>query len=236
MAKEMATPKFERRNEKDLLRSATDALPSDFPNPGRVGCPEGSALEAIAGRRLSFPDIDDIVDHIATCSPCFIAYNGYRKKYCSRNNRSRSIAGVALLAALLATWYFAHPFLAPSKRTPPQLSEVSPPTAILDFHDRTSERSDQAPAPRPIETPHLRRSLLNLQIRLPLGTEDGEYALQFRNSVGGITVQATGTVKWDGATETLSARVDLRTIAPGQYTLAVRKGISRWRQYSVFVD
>ena len=60
--------------------------------------------------------------------------------------------------------------------------------------------------------------------------------LQFRNNAGGIAAQSTGTAKWDGTTETLSARIDLRTIEPGQYTLAVRKGASSWRQYSVFVD
>lgn len=236
MARTMAKPKFARSSESELLRSATDAVPLDFPNPERIGCPESSTLDAIAGRRLSVPNIDDVIDHIATCSPCFAIYTLYRKKYCSRNNRNRSIAAAGVLAVLITTWYFAHPFLSSPGRSTAQISEVAPSAAVLDFHDRTLERSDQIQTPVPTQTPHLRRSLLNLQIRLPLGTEDGQYTLQFRNAAGAVTALTTGTAKWDGTIETLSARIDLRTVEPGLYTLAVRKGASSWHHYSVFVD
>lgn len=160
----------------------------------------------------------------------------YRKERCYRYNRKRTIAGIAVLSAFIGAWYLSHAVLPPLQRPPGQISEAIPPTVLLDFHERTSERSDQVRVPGSIETPHLPRSLLNLQMRLPLGTEDGQYSLQFRNSAGGIANQTTGTAKWEGETETLSARIDLRTIEPGQYTLAVRKGASSPRRYSVFVD
>lgn len=236
MANRTQRLKFGRRNEEDLLHFAKDALPSDFPNPERLGCPEATTLDAIAKRRLSIPYIDDVVDHIATCSPCFGIYSEYRKRYCSRNSRKRSIAGLAILAVLIAIWFFGTGLLAPPKYRSAQLSEVAPETAVVDFRDRTSERSDQARARQSMDAPHLRRSVLNIQILLPLGTEEGQYSLQFRNSAGIIATQSTGTAKWDGITETLSARVDLRSIEPGQYILAVRKGASSWRQFSVFVD
>jgi hypothetical protein len=137
---------------------------------------------------------------------------------------------------VIASWYLGRKALSPTQRSPQQISEATPLTAVLDFHNSTAERSDQTPLPRTQEAPHLPRSLLNLEIQLPLGTEDGSYAIQFRNNAGGITVQSTGTAKWDGARETLSAQIDLRTVEPGQYTLAVRKGAASWRQYSVFVD
>ena len=236
MAKKMTEPKFGRRNETDLLRVATEALPSDFPNPERLSCPEARTLQAIAGRRLSVPDVDDVVDHIATCSPCFTAYSAYRREHRSRSYRRRSAAAVIVLTVVIASWYLGRKALSPTQRSPQQISEVTPLTAVLDFRNSTAERSDQTPLPRPQEAPHLRRSLLNLQIQLPLGTEDGSYALQFRNNTGGIAAESTGTAKWDGTTETLSARIDLRTVEPGQYTLAVRRGAASWRQYSVFVD
>jgi hypothetical protein len=236
MAKEWIGPEVGRMKETDLLRAATEALSSDFANPERTGCPEASTLEAIAERRLSFSDIDDLVDHIARCSPCFTAYNVYRKEYCFRYNRRRYTGGVAVLAVMIAASYFGRKTLSPALHPPVPISEVAPLTAVLDFHERTSERTVQVQTPGPTETPHLRRSLLNLQIRLPLGTEDGQYSLQFRNGAGGIIAQTAGTAKWDGATETLSARIDLRTIEPGQYTLAVRKSAGSWRQYSIFID
>lgn len=235
MAKKPTEPKFGRRNETDLLRVATEALPSDFPNPERLSCPEASTLQAIAGRRLSLPDVDDVVDHIATCSPCFTAYSVYRKENRSRSYRRRSAAAVTVLTVVIASWYLGRRALSPTQQSPQQISEVTPST-VLDFRNSTAERSDQTPSPRPQEAPHLQRSLLNLQIQLPLGTEDGSYVLQLRNNAGGIAAQSTGTAKWDGTTETLSARIDLRTVAPGQYTLAVRKGAASWREYSVDLD
>jgi len=236
MAKKQIPPKFGRRNEADLLRVATKAVPSDFPNPERLSCPEASTLQAIAGGRLSLPDVDDIVDHIATCSPCFSAYNGYRKERRSRSYRRRFSAVVVVLAVAAASWYFGREVLSPKRQAPPQIAEVSPVTAALDFHDSTAERSDQTPSPKPQETPHLRRALLNLQIQLPLGTEDGSYAVQFRNGAGEVVVESAGAVKWDGTTETLSTRIDLRTLVPGQYTIAVRKGTASWHQYPVVLD
>ena len=236
MEKKMVRSKFEQRDEPDLLKVATEAIPAVFPNPERLSCPDATTLEAIAGRCLSFPDIDDLLDHIAMCSPCFTTYNVYREEYCSRRNRKRYMAAVAVLSVMIVAGYFGHKVFSPTQRPPEQISEVAPLTAVLDFHNRTSERSVQTPPPEPQETPHLRRSLLNVQILLPLGTEDGQYSVQLRNNAGGIATQSTGIAKWDGTTETLSARIDLRKFEPGQYTLALRNGTSSWRQYSVFVD
>lgn len=236
MAKPVKQPKFDRRDEMDLLAAAKQALPSDFPNPERINCPEPSTLEAVAARRLSAPDIDDLIDHIATCSPCFTAYNGYRSAYCSRRNRRRSGALAVFLAVLIVAGYFGHKAFWPTPHSPQQITEVAPLTAVLDFHNRTSERSAQTPSQGPEDTPHLQRALMNVQIRLPLGSEDGQYSLQFRDIAGETRAQTTGTAKFDGTNETLSARIDLRTVEPGRYTLAIRQGTSSWHQYSVFVD
>jgi hypothetical protein len=236
MAKKSTRPTFGRRDETELLKVATDTLTSDFPNPERLSCPGASTLQAIAGRRLSLPDVDDVIDHIATCSPCFSAYSAYRKEHRSRTYRRRYGAVMVFLTVAFASWYLGREVLSPTRRSPQQISEITPLAAVLDFHNSTAERSDQTPLPRPQEAPHLQRSLLNLQIRLPLGTEDGSYTVQFRNNAGGIAVQSTGTVKWDGTTETLSTQIDLRTVVPGQYTVAVRKGAASWHQYSVIVD
>lgn len=236
MAKASAGPKFSRRDERDLLRSASDALPLDFPNPERIGCPEARTLEAVAARHLEIANIDDVVDHIATCSPCYAIYTLYRKKYCSRKNRNRSITAAVVFGALIGTWFLAHPIQPGRKTSTTPMSQVAPSIAVLDFRNRTFERSDKPQTTGSITTPHLPPSLLSLKILLPLGTEDGQYSLQFRDAAGGIEAQTTGAARWDGAKETLAARIDLRAVKPGLYTLAVRKGTSSWREYSVFLD
>jgi hypothetical protein len=236
VAKETIPTKFGRRDEAGLLKTATKALSSGFPNPEREGCPDASTIEAIAARRLSSPEIHDLVDHIATCSPCFAAYNVNRKEYCFRRNVRRFTASAAVFTIVTAACYLGLTVLAPALRSPTPVAQVATLTAVLDLHDRTAERSLDAPLPEQREAPHLRRSLLNLQILLPLGSEDGQYSLQFRTNAGGVTAQTTGTAHWNGTNESLSVRIDLRTIEPGRYMLAVRKGDSSWRKYSVFVD
>jgi hypothetical protein len=107
---------------------------------------------------------------------------------------------------------------------------------VLDFRNRTAERSDRKQSPNEPFAPHLTRAQLDLSIELPVGVEDGPYSVQFRNQVGQSVVNTTGTAAWDGAAETLAATVDLRNLPPGDYVLAVRSGTSAWREYAVVLD
>src|SRR5580692_7098064 len=122
MANPPTQPTFDRRDEIDLLTAAREALPSDFPNPERINCPEASTLEAVAARHLSVPDIDDLIDHIATCSPCFTAYSEYRNAYCSRRNRKVIGTLLAVLAVAAAAWHFGRPVLFPKPHPPEQIA------------------------------------------------------------------------------------------------------------------
>ena len=228
-----AANQFTRREERRLLDLATDYVRAAFPNPERLGCPGSEALKSIAGRHLKFPEAEDIVDHIATCSPCFLEYNAMR-----RRSRRRLVGGTALcLVGLLLTgliWRLATP-MRPRNDTIAQ----QPPTplkAVLDFRNRTVKRSDREQTSNEPVAPHLRRALLNLSINLPIGVEDGLYSVQFRNQFGQSVVNAEGTATWDGSAETLVTAVDLRNLAPGEYILAVRRGNSAWREYAVILD
>jgi len=229
-----AAKQFTRREEQRLLDLATDYVRAGFPNPERLGCPGSEALKSIAGRHLKFPEAEDIVDHIATCSPCFLEYNAMR-----RRSRRRLVGGTALccLVGLLLTgliWRVATP-MRPRTETIAQ----QPPTAlkaVLDFRNRTVKRSEREQTSNEPVAPHLRRALLNLSIKLPIGVEDGLYSVQFRNQFGQSVVNAEGTATWDGSAETLVTAVDLRNLAPGEYILAVRRGNSAWREYAVILD
>src|ERR1019366_8576698 len=229
-----AANQFTRREEKKLLELATEYVRSGFPNPERLGCHGSEALKSIAGRHLKFPGAEDIVDHIATCSPCFVEYKAIR-----RRSRRRLVGGTALccvLGLLLSglIWRFATP-VRPRNETVAQ----RPPAAlkaVLDFRNRTVERSDRRQSPNEPFAPHLRRALLDLSIKLPIGVEDGLYSVQFRNQFGQSVINTTGTATWDGAAEALATKVDLRSLAPGEYILAIRSGTSAWRVYPVVLD
>ena len=172
MMNEKAAPnQFTRREERKILELASEYVRSGFPNPERLGCPGSEALKSIAGRHLKFPEAEDIVDHIATCSPCFLEYHAIR-----RRSRRRLVGGTALccVLGLLLTgliWRFATP-ARPRNETVAQ----QPPTAlkaVLDFRNRTAERSDRKQSPNEPFAPHLRRAQLDLSIELPVGVEDG---------------------------------------------------------------
>src|SRR3989442_1478722 len=82
----------------------------------------------------------------------------------------------------------------------------------------------------------LKRALLNLTIKLPLGMEDGTYSVQFRTTLDQSVANATGMATWNGSAETLTTTIDLRNLKPGPYKLAIRYEGSSWHQYPVVLE
>ena len=175
-----------------------------------------SAVEAVVARRLAFPDFDNVVDHIATCAPCFEEYNRQRQRYRLRN-AGAVVLGCAGLLVLGFFWKYG-----PAKQPHPKelvAKEAPAPVlaATLDYRNWTAERSEQS-RPRPAETPHLTRARLDLTIKLPIGTEDGVYTVQFRSNNNEPVAEAVGSATWDGTAEALKIRTDLRNVPAGTYT------------------
>jgi hypothetical protein len=213
---------------------ASEALRGDCPNPERIGCPTSSEVEAVVARRVASPDFDNVVDHIATCAPCFEEYNRQRQRYRLRN-AGAVVLGCAALLVLAFFWKYG-----PAKQPHPQelvAKDASAPAlaATLDYRNWTAERSEQSRS-RPAETPHLTRARLNLTIKLPIGTEDAVYTVQFRSSNNETVEEAVGSATWDGTAEALKIRTDLRNVLAGTYTLAIRSANSSLRLYSVVLE
>ena len=155
-----------RRTEKRLVKMASESLRGDCPNPERIGCPSSSAVEAVVARRLASPGFDNVVDHIATCAPCFEEYNRQRQRYRLRN-AGAVVLGCAALLVLAFFWKYG-----PAKLPHPQvpIAKDAPAPALaatLDYRNWTAERSEQSRS-RPAETPHLTRARLDLTIKLPI--------------------------------------------------------------------
>ena len=232
---EQTTPKVTRRDERRLLKIATEAVKSDFPNPERFGCPGSVALKAIARHDVSFSGAEDVVDHIATCAPCFAEYTGYRRRRRLRFVSKVVLACAAGLVAIAIVWRLVPAHRSPRKENVAQDSANLVLKATLDFQKTTVERGP-AQRPNPEDVPRLKRALLNLTIKLPMGMEDGMYSVQFRTALDQSVVNATGTAAWDGGTETLTTTIDLRNLKPGPYKLAIRHDGSSWHQYPVVLE
>ena len=177
--------------EKQLIKMAGEALRANCRNAERIGCPGPAAVGAVVRRRLEYPSFDDIVDHIATCAPCFEEYNRQRRRQRLRNAGLLLLSCVGLLALGLL-WRHG-----PAERPYPRESAAkqSPApalTATLDYRNWTTERSEQS-RPRTTEPPHLTRGRFDLTIMLPIGTEDGSFTVQFRTNNNESVAEVTGT-------------------------------------------
>jgi hypothetical protein len=225
-----------RQSERLLIRVATEAINTDFPNPERLGCPESTALKAIAQRHLSGPDTEDNIDHIATCAPCFEEYNRHRQRHLLLRRGRFALICAAGVVAVGAAWHFGRMNRVPEKQ--PVAKQATDPVlvATLDFSNRTVERSGEAQRKPEPKTPHLKRAVLKLTIKLPIGTEDGAYSVQLWTGDDQPVAKATGNAVWDGSAETLISTIDLRKLSPGKYTLAIRNARWSWSTYKVLLD
>ena len=222
------------RAEKRLVKAVSDAVKQSCANPDRIDCPGSEAIEAIAVRRLSHPNFDDTVDHIAMCGPCLEEYNRRRREYRLRR-RLRWVAGFAALLAFGLLWKYL-PF---REVHPPEhiVRQSQPPllTATLDYSGWTSERS-ASPLTRSRETPRVSRGRLALTVALPIGTEDGPYTVRLRSAAGDIVAQANGIAAWNGTVDELKVNLDLSRIAAGTYTLAIQSSDTSQRTYPVLLE
>jgi hypothetical protein len=223
-----------RRAEKRLVKMIGEATSRDCLNPERIDCPSSDAVNAVVVRRLSLPDFDNVVDHIATCAPCLDEYNRLRHRY-----RLRKAGAVVLACAglLFLGIFWNHGRLKQHRPNEPIAKEVPAPVlaATLDYANWTAERSEQS-RPRPAETPHLTRASLDLTIKLPIGTEDGIYTVQFRSERGKLVAEAVGAAAWNGTAETLKIRTDLRNVPAGTYAVTIRAANSSLRLYAVVLE
>jgi hypothetical protein len=227
-------PRLTDHQERQLLKAGAAAIDSDFPNPERRGCPMPETVRNLARRRIPLEATGDLVDHVATCSPCFDTYNRYRRQRRLVRVAAPALIGAFVLLGLAVAWRH---LTVHDVNSQPQVARV-PDSPILhatiDYRESSPSRSlDQV---HPKKTPTAPKALLNLTVLLPFGTEDGQYAIEVRNSMGRAVKTASGVAQWDGSAEILTAALDLRGLPAGNYMLAVRKAEASWHSYPLVLE
>ena len=214
--------------EERFLRAAREYVASAFPNPERRGCPGHKRLDGLA-RRKSPPDQKDI-DHVVTCSDCFVEYQTFRKAW--KRQRAASVAG--LVAAALAVMVFSgiliyrrHPAIMPTPPAKPvEVAQEQLRKTVIDLRpfERVRGQSPNNASGR-LRPPVLERKNLLVTIQLPTGSAEGPYVFQLVDSSGSPQLETSGNAAIKDYVTTAEAPFDLRGIPAGRFTLTVRGAV-----------
>jgi hypothetical protein len=165
---------FSRRDEERLVEAGRQYYSTAFPNPERVGCPQGSTMQALVRGQLNRETRNEIDSHMMQCSPCFTEYAGLRKAR-ERSVKRRRLVGIAALTLLAVISWVLVRFLRERNQ------DGQPSTAananlmyqadFLDLRNKAALRgSEQNGNKAPSVLP---RAPLDLSIYLPTGSEPG---------------------------------------------------------------
>jgi hypothetical protein len=213
------------RDEKRVWDLLTRGLSREFPNPERVGCPDSAVLRGIAFRKLRLAEVDQWLDHLSSCSPCYQEFTELRKQAASQRRRTQAWIAVAAVVIFVVTgwlWVRIHRSVQP------------PETAVLDLRELSVARG-QNPSQINQHPVEISRSAKHLILDLPIGSQEGRYDVALLSESGNQIQSASGTAQLQNHVVTLRADVDLSAVRPGLYLLALRQPGLEWTRYPIRV-
>lgn len=224
----------------DAVRGGDDideVLSRANPNPERVGCPQRETLIELA--RRTGPLGDPAYEHLLKCSPCYRDFRTLQDERAVRpgapvtGSWPRWMAGAAIVvltAGLAGIWFYMTGRMSP---TPPAAGSSSQSADVriteLDLRKFTATRSQQTDAEiAPVTLPS---ALVDLTLLMPVGSEPGSYDVQLLDAdlQSKASAHAAGEIR-DYVT-TIRTTLDLRSVQPGTYQLAVRRAGDDWRLF-----
>lgn len=231
-----------RRQEADLIAAAARIFRTGFPNPERSGCPSQVALQSIAKRGRGSAESEGILEHLTSCSPCFVQYEQLlHKERVSKNLKLMALCASVLIAVGIGVWFFASSG-PPTIRPPePKIVQEAPPAqpppvqyemAVVDLRNRSSLRGEQ-PSTSDEVVATLPTRPLDLSVYLPIGSEAGLYEIQIAREAQTPLVTTSGSATLENRIIVMRSRADLTELPPGGYLLGVRKGEFRWTYYTI---
>jgi hypothetical protein len=209
--------------EKQILDLLDRGLSHEFPNPQRSGCPGHEILRKVAEHRLRLSEAHPWLNHLGSCSPCFLEFKEIREQVVSKRRPAAmwlAVASVALLAVGGWLWIRNRP------------SGQTPAVIVLDLRARApvrGETTDDTHQP-PLEIPSGTRLI---QLDLPVGSNEGIYNLTLLDENGVELLHSTGTAQLEDHTVNLRVEVDLARVSPGWYMLGLRRPGMEWTRFPV---
>lgn len=224
-----------RRQEKQLLETAASAVRAEFDCPNRQGCPDQRTLRLLAIRDPAVETAPDLIDHIATCCPCFLDYSRYRSRHKLTMRLCYALPSI-LLAVGLTVWSFGNWSRSTVNQDATRIRtsqvEIS---MTLDLRRMSVPRGDSGDATKD-SRPRLKRARLSLTIQLPVGSEDGSYTVAVVDQAGTVLRESSGSATLDRFIEVLPVRLDLTNIPAGAYILRLRRGQTSWNNFGILIE
>jgi len=240
-------------DESELIRKF---FATAFPNPDRVGCPDGRVLWAIAKNTL--PADDPARLHLASCSPCFAevqeARRELQKEASRRKKRALAVAAAVTIVGAMAGWALwtvrdQRGRLEPAARTrdeqtvrpteTPQRQEEAKSTGVTPFEIALDLRLwSRTRGEEDLKRPLLRVPARPVRARLtlPLGSDDGRYDLEIRPVRGAKALRiAKGNAVIRNGETRLEVEFDLSGIPAGTYALLYRHADASWRNVPIVI-
>jgi len=164
-------------------------------------------------------------DHLSACSPCFQDFNKFRREAAGQRRRMQvwlAAAAVLLFAVGGLLWVRSRP------------SGQTAAVVVLDLRGRAPVRGENPPetSQPSLEVP---RNARNLNLELPIGSNEGAYDVALINPNGAELFRTSATAKLEDHIVVLRADVNLAGISPGSYFLGLRQPGVEWMRFPIRV-
>lgn len=121
----------------------------------------------------------------------------------------------------------------PTRQTP--APEARYETALLDLRNASATRTVESIPGTSINPAEIPRGLLALTVQLPVGSDAGTYEVQIRDSNQQPIRTALGEATIENGITRLPIILDTRSVQPGEYEFAWRRGDFSWRNYPILI-
>lgn len=237
----MADPDNFTRREQRFIEALRQAALSNNPNPDRVGCPDQKTLEAVAHRQV--PMMDPVIDHVWQCSPCAQEVLRYRQTISRRSRYWIAAGGVAAAVAIVSVALMrqtpapetAQPAANPRPASSAPAVAPSPQVfaATLDLRPFSPTRGA---GKKPARSLDLKREIVALTLYLPVGLEEGQYDLRVMDDQFQKRLTQTVSATFSNHVVKIDTSLDLRSLPPGRYLLALRPTGEDWRTFPLIIE
>jgi len=210
--------------DKRILNLLDRGLSREFPNPGRVGCPEQSVLKGIARHKIPLSQARQWLNHLSSCTPCFQDFRRFRAEATTEKRRvlQLALAAAAVILIIIGGLLWL-------RRPVVQVAAVT-----LDLRERSVSRGEN-PSEAPQAPLELSRGAKHLILDLPIGSKEGSYQVALLSGSGEQIRSTTGIAQLENHTVILKAHIDVADVSSGFYFLAVRQPGLEWNRYPIYV-